>query len=296
MNPKNFSFSFTDTQFAYAIIVPILLIEAALTGYPILYSLYISLGEVDPATGAVKLVGFTNYLSALKDPVVHESILRTFYFCSIATIGAVSLSLFLALIMNENFTGRRVFRVIVLLPWATSEFVSSLIWRTILSETYGVLNSILLSLKLINTYKVWLTEKYAMLWVVVVWLWHFAPLGAFFILSALQSIPQELYNAAKVDGAGVWKRFRNVTLPYIKYSLLIVLVLSTMEAFRAFDVFYALTGGGPGMSTEVLTFQIYRLQFQQLNFGYASAISYILLLISFALAMMYFVLLTRRRR
>jgi len=169
-------------------------------------------------------------------------------------------------------------------------------WRFVLADTYGALNGFLYQLGLIQTYQFWLNESQAIVWLAISFVWHFAPLGAYFFLSALQTVPEDLYNQSKADGAGPLKRFGYITFPYLRYSILIVLVLATLEAFRVWDTIFVITYGGPGKSTEVLTFRIYRELFDFGNLGYACAISYLLLSIAIIVTIIYFMLLTKRKR
>jgi len=278
------------------VILPILALNIALIGYPLLYLLYMSLNDYDVIRGKMNFVGLKNYLDAIQDPATVGAIPRTILFSATVVAASVLLGLAMALLLNEDFRGRSVLRTIVLVPWGVSEFATSAIWRFILSDSFGSLNGLLYALGLIKNYQLWLSEQMAIFWVAAAFAWHFTPLGAFFLLASLQTIPQDIHKAAKVDGAGPFRRFWNVTLPHIRYAVLIVLVLATMEAFRAFDVFYVMTGGGPGVATEVLTFHIYRQEFYYFNLGGAAATSYILTLIILVLAAVYFVMLTRRRR
>ncbi len=149
-------------------------------------------------------------------------------------------------------------------------------WNLLLSQSHGIFNGILYSLGLISTYVNFITESTAMVWVAIAYSWHLAPLGAFFLLAALQTVPEDLYRSARMDGANVGTRFRLVTLPHITHLPVVVTLLTAMFSITAFDIFYIMTAGGPGTATQVLSYEIYFEQFIYGHYSYAAAISWIL--------------------
>ena len=163
-----------------------------------------------------------------------------------------------------------------------------------LEPSWGFFNGVLAPLGIVDEGNVWLNRDWALFWLSVAFSWHLAPLGTFFFLAAMQSIPQDLYNAARIDRAGVISRFYYVTLPHIRYAVLIVLVVVTVEAFRQFDLVFAMTSGGPGTTTQILPLLIFRYNFQFSQYGLASSASFILIIIATILAVAYFVLMTKR--
>ena len=169
-------------------------------------------------------------------------------------------------------------------------------WIFIVNPTFGALNGVLAPLEFVAPDFNWLSENAAIYWVAVAFVWHIAPLGTFFFLAALQTVPSDLYRAAQIDGAGPIARFIHVTLPHLKYVVLIVLVVVTVEAFREFDLIFAFTRGGPGTSTQIFPLLIYRYTFEFSQYGRAAAASYLLIAIAMVLTTAYFVLLTYRRR
>ena len=186
------------------------------------------------------------------------------------------------------------FRALILLPWAVSEVVTATMWTVMLEPSWGFFNGVLEPLGAVAEGHVWLNKDWALFWLSIAFTWHIAPLGTFFFLAALQTIPQDLYNAARIDRAGVLSRFWHVTLPHIRYAVLIVLVVVTVEAFRQFDLVFAMTSGGPGTTTQILPLLIFRYNFQFSQYGLASSASFILIIIATILAVAYFVLMTRR--
>jgi len=283
----------SDSQFALVIVLPIIFLEIALTGFPILSSLYTSLTNATPMGST--FIGLENYVKAFNDPTILHSISvsLSFVLCTISL--CIPLSLGLALLLNENFPGKRIVWSVVLLPWALSEFATGVIWSIMLNSSYGVFNGLLYALHIIDKYQSWITHSTALFVVAIAYVWHMAPFCAFLILASLENIPPEFYRAAKVDGAGIFHRFRYIILPHIKYTLLITLILTTMQSFSAFDIIYALTTGGPGRATTVLTWELYLRQFTHMRYGYAAAISYILLAIVLVISVVYFIILTRRK-
>lgn len=286
----------SDQQFALLLILPVFAFNVAVIGYPLAYSLMISFTDFSAINKSMAFVGLEQYEAVLSNAFVRTSLITTAKFAMISIIFTVSLSLAIALALNENFFGRGILRTVALLPWAVSEFSTSIIWNFMYSQDYGALNGLLYSLHLIPSYQAWLRPETAIYLVCLAWTWHYAPLCGFFMLSALQAIPADLYRAARIDGAGPTRRFLHVTVPRIKYAILIVLVLVTIQSFRVFDIVYMMTQGGPGMSTTVASYYIYLANFLSYNFSFASALAYLLSLITIVLGTAYFLLLTRKPR
>lgn len=287
--------SLTDAQFAYLLIIPLLIFTVGIIIYPLIYSLQLSFSEINFVTKEFYFTGLRNYIKALKDPNMGHYLKTTLIFTFDVTAFAIFGGLFMALILNEPFKGRGILRALVLLPWAVSEYCTAVVWRYLYAEGFGLFNAILMYLGLAKKPTVLLTPSLAIHLTSIAYAWHLTPLIGFFLLAGLQTVPEELYRAAKIDGAGPITRFRHVTLPHLRYAILIGLVLSTMEAARATDIIILLTGGGPGIATETLTWHIYREAFRNLNLGLGSAFSYILIAIILVITIVYFALLTRRR-
>jgi ABC-type sugar transport system permease subunit len=215
-------------------------------------------------------------------------------FCIEAVGMTLALAVGTALLLNETFKGRAIVRVVALLPWAVSEFVTGASWKWVLTDQYGFIDSVLLDLGLVKTPINFLDPAYAIHFTALAYAWHLAPLAAFFILGGLQVIPEELYSAAKVDGAKIWSRFRYVQLPFLRYTILVAAVVSTLYALTALDVVLLLTGGGPGDATNTATFVIFRQTFQYLDLGGGAAQSYLLLAVILGVASLWFYMLSRK--
>jgi multiple sugar transport system permease protein len=186
-------------------------------------------------------------------------------------------------------------RALILLPWAIPPVVNGLMWQWIYDSKVGALNGALVGLGLITEYKGWLSSPTSAL-MALVWadVWNMVPLSVILLLAALQRVPPDLYDAARVDGGNALQQFLYVTMPWLAQPLLIVLILQTMSAIRAFDVIYVLTAGGPGTATTTLSWKTYLTTFDSLDFGMGNAYAYTISLITFALALVYFRILYRR--
>jgi ABC-type sugar transport system permease subunit len=262
----------SERALACALIAPTFAIVLSLNLYPILYSFWISLERLDLEDGPAKFAGLGNYLRLLDDPVVRLAIWHTLYF-TVTSLGLQSLiGLGIALVLNADFCGRGLVRTLVLLPWAVPTVANATLWQWIYHPDYGVLSTVLFDCGLISRPVQWLGNPYlAMNMVILADTWKVTPFYAIMFLAALQSIPDELYQAAAIDGAGMWGCFLNVTVPFLKPMFMIVLVLRTIEALRVFDIIYVLTGGGPGGATTVLGWVAFLQAFQNLDFGAGAA-------------------------
>jgi multiple sugar transport system permease protein len=286
----------TEAQFAYVFVLPLAIVLLALIIYPVADTLWQSLREVNPSIGRDRFVGLDQYARAFKDPAVIHALKITIYYSLLVTAICSVISFGAALLLNRAFVGRRVLTIIMVLPFALSTYATAVIWRFLYSPDFGFFNAVLERIPGIDTPISFLTPKWALLSVAVAHSWQLAPVGTYFILASLQVIPEGLHQTARADGLGIIGRFRHVTFPYIRYAILITLCLVTVEAARAFDIIYFLTGGGPGDSTRVLSYEIYAQSFLGFNFGYGAAISYILLFVVSLITILYFVLLYARRR
>ncbi|QUQ65397.1 carbohydrate ABC transporter permease [Kutzneria sp. CA-103260] len=286
----------TDTRRAYLFNTPALVVLLALVAYPIGYSFWVSLHRYNlKRPKAIRFIGLDNYLSLWQDPEFLSSLRTTALFVLLVVAMTVVLAVILALVLNETFLGRGVLRSLALLPWAMPGVVNGLMWRTIFDAKTGVLNGLLVSLGLIDGYQAWLSSPTgAFLLTAFAQVWNTLPFAVILLLAGLSTIPSDLYDAARVDRAGVARRFNEVTLPWLLHPLLIVLILETMNAFRAFDTIYVLTGGGPGDATEVIAVLNIRTALTYTDFGLGSAYSWVITLITLLVSAGYVTLLYRR--
>ncbi len=274
----------------YLYILPALVVVLSIIVFPLLYAFSISFQKVVGQTQT--FIGLANYLNILKSDFFWQSTGRTLYF----TVVSVGLEFFIglgvALLLHEDFRGRGLLRGLLILPWALPTVVNGILWAWIYDANYGALNGLLKELSLIDTYIIWLGHPLrAMNSVIVADVWKNFPMIALLLLAGLQTIPGALYEAATIDGAGRFQRFRAITLPALKPAMLVALVLRTMEAFKVFDIIYTMTKGGPANGTQVISYYTYVTTFQFTKFGYGAALSYLIALVIFCLAMVYFRLL-----
>jgi multiple sugar transport system permease protein len=288
----------SDTARAYLLNAPAMIVIGLLVAYPIGYSFWLSLHRYNLKLPALeRFVWFQNYFSLVSDPVFLSSLRVTVAFVVVVLGMTVILGTALALVLNETFLGRGVLRSLVLLPWAMPGVVNGLMWRTIFDAKTGALNGLLLQLGLIDSYQAWLTSPTgAFLITAFAQVWNTLPFTVIILLAGLSTIPSEQYDAAKVDRAGVVQRFTQVTLPWLLHPLLIVLILETMNAFRAFDTIYVLTGGGPGDATNVIAVLNVRTVLTYTDFGLGSAYSWVITIVTLVISIGYISTLYQRGR
>jgi multiple sugar transport system permease protein len=278
-----------ERLFGYSLLTPCFLFVLILAFYPIAYSFYLSTHRIIlgiPGIGQ-PFIGLDNYRELFSDGVAVHSMVNTFIFVFISTFFEILLGLVIALVINQHFRGRGLVRAAVLIPWAIPTVVSSQLWRFIFNDSYGLLNYIVFGSDT-SKYTAWLADPvYAFSAVIVADVWKTSSFAGLLILAGLQTIPDELYEAAKIDGAGIWQQFQKITLPLIKPALLIALLFRTMDAFRVFDLVFVMTQGGPADSTNVLQFYGYKKIFAEGLMGYGSTISVLVFIIVFVIAMFY---------
>ncbi|HEX3142943.1 MAG TPA: sugar ABC transporter permease [Pyrinomonadaceae bacterium] len=264
-----------EQSLALILLAPTIAVLLALTIYPLIYSIKISLqGESGNWTiqNFTRLVSDHFFLSAMIHTVVYAAIALTFEFL---------IGLALALLLNTQMRGRSIFRSLLLVPMMLPAVVVGVVWRLMLNSNFGAVNGTLKGIGINTDALTWTgSPKLAMASVIVADVWQWTPFMFLILLAGLQAIPQEPYEAALIDGASAWQTLRHVTLPLLKPAILIALLLRTMDLLRVFDQIFILTEGGPGFATETVSLYIYRTAFRFSNFGYAAAMSFVLLLIT----------------
>ncbi len=274
---------------AWSMIAPALLLTVTFALYPVLDSLWLSLHHIFvgiPQLGS-PFVGLDNYLALLLDPVARQALLVTLAFVVLSTLLELACGLTIALVIHERFRGRGLVRAAILIPWAIPTVVASQLWRYIFNDQYGFANLLLFGNQ-VTAYIPWLAYPSVAFGIVVLAdVWKTSSFAALLVLAGLQVIPDDLYDAAKVDGAGAWQRFRHITLPLLKPALLLALLFRTMDAFRVFDLVFVMTQGGPGDATQVLQFYGYQTLFTEGRIGYGSAVSVAVFLMILTLSLIY---------
>ncbi len=296
MQINRFSRGMSDYQLKMAFIMPTMILLILMNIFPLLWSLFLSFHryKVSIPTAPPKYIGLRNYSQLFTDPEIWGYFRTTAYFVILAVTAQFFIGFGLAILLNRKFPAKGLVTTLLLLPMMLSPAVVGLFWRFILaSDNSGLLNFILsplLKLPFINSPDIgWTTNpKIAMLAVVIVDTWMWSPFMMLIALAGLSAVPKYLYEAADVDRASAWFKFRWITLPIVSPLLLIALLFRTMDAFKMFDIVYALTRrGGPGAATETVSMNLYKLAFENYNTGKACAMAYILLIIIVALSNIY---------
>ena len=270
---------------AWILVIPALLLRGFTTIYPILTTFKNSFFDMSLLKGKEEFIVIQNFVQLFTDEKLLTSIEFTIIFTLASMILHVILGVGLALMLNIKFKGRKFLRTIVLIPWAMPMVVAGLAARWAFNDTYGLINDLIRRI-LPNFHYDWLINEFsARVAVISVDLWKDLPFFAILVLAALQFIPSDLYEAAKIDGAGIIKSFFAITLPGIKNTVLTLCIFFTMWRLTSFDVVYSMTSGGPGDSTTLLSYRIMTEAFTNLNLGYASAIAVFLFAIMLVLTL-----------
>jgi multiple sugar transport system permease protein len=285
-----------EKAFGAVLLLPCFLFVSLFAFYPIGYSFYLSLHRIVlglPYLGET-FVGLGNYAELLRDRVAFRALLNTLLFVFGSTVLEVTLGLVIALVIHRRFRGRGFVRAAVLIPWAIPTVVASQMWRYIFNDKYGLANLALFGSDTAN-YRAWLADPlYAFAAIIAADVWKTSSFAALLILAGLQAIPEELYEAARIDGAGLWTQFRRITLPLLRPALLVAILFRTMDAFRVFDLVFVMTQGGPADSTDVLQFYGYQKIFAEGLLGYGSAVSVLVFLVSLSVSLLYLRAVGRR--
>ena len=279
-----------DQRSAMLFLAPMMLVLSIVAVFPVIYSFWISLHDLKlTRPNRVPFVWFDNYGKVFADPLFWESAMRTASFTVMSVLAVMVIATMMAMLLNEDFRGRRVLSAILLVPWAIPYVANGLMWKWIYDSGYGALNGLLMQLGVIDKYIVMLgdTEK-TMGLITNAFVWKEVPLATILLLVTLKSIRADLYSAAKVDGANAWQRFVHITLPQLVPGFALVMIYESMMAIRHFDLFFILTEGGPADASHVVAWQVYVETFRKLAFGTGAALAYIMAVATFLLA--YFVI------
>lgn len=275
----------------WMLLVPAIAVLGVITLAPLVNTLWLSFtdAKITAIATPVNLIGLENYVYALTDPDFQDALWRTLYFTGVSVGLEVALGIAIALLLNQEFRGRTLLRALIILPWAVPTIVNAVAWRLIYHPEYGALNSLLFQLGFISSYQSWIgSPALALNMVILADVWKNFPLVVYVALAALQTVPGDLLKAAAIEGAGPWKRFCAITLPWIAGPLLVVVVLRTIEAFRVFDIVYAMTGGGPADSTKTASFYVYQEYFNYLRSGSGASYAVLIAGISAVLIFAYY--------
>ena len=271
----------SERRLAAVMVSPSLLLIALVAAYPIGYAVWLSLNEYSVrVAGLSRWAGLRNYENVLSDPEFWDALKNTFIFTGASVLFETVLGLAMALAMHSAFRGKGLLRTVVLVPWAVLTVVTAIMWRSMFESPYGFVNSLL------GTDTPWLgSEPHAMIVMIIADVWKTAPFMALLLLAGLQTIPAEIYEAAKVDGATTLQRFRRITLPLLLPALLVALIFRTLDALRIFDLPFVLTRGAFGTNTlSLISFQTFQ---QDRILGLGAAMAVITFLIVMAVSFAY---------
>lgn len=274
--------------FPYLLVLPALLIVGFVYFYPILKGMALSFTDAKFVEKAA-FVGFENYIRMFKDPnFLHACYITALY--SVFYIGGVFVvGLGTALLLNAKFKGRPLARMLMIIPYAIPDLAAVLVWSWLFDYQYGVLNYVLKGIGWIAEPIQWLADpRIALVSVLLISIWRLFPFHTLALLSALQGVPEELYEAAQLDGASPFQRFLNVTLPSIKGIMGILLILTVIWSFQRFTILWTLTQGGPSRATETIVVQVYLKAFKFYEMGYAGAIGTVTVLFLMLITVFYF--------
>jgi len=271
------------------LIAPAMLAILMVVLFPVLNSLWLSLQQRDLSRPQLDaFIGFKNYADLLRDARYLNSLWVTFRFSFSSVILEIVLGVAIATVLNQRFVGRGFVRGLMILPWAMPSIVNAAMWKWIYNADYGALNALLTQLHIIDSYRIWLADPtMATILIILANVWKETPFTVILVLAALQAIPEDLYEAARVDGATAWRSFLHVTLPLIAPVLMIAAMLQFIWGFQTFELVYVITGGGPFSTTELTTLRIYATTFRSLRFGYGAAMAYLTSLVILVPAIFY---------
>ncbi|MFC0673130.1 carbohydrate ABC transporter permease [Brachybacterium hainanense] len=288
-----------DRRFAVLAAAPAVLAIGALFLYPLIYAVMLSLYQMnDKMPGATQFVGLWNYAQIAADANFREALVRTLVFSLFTVVGGVALAVGIARLLQHPFRGRNLARVLLLVPWAVPPVVNGIMWKLVFDGTYGVANSVLSGLGLIDRPVQWLADPQLIMGVLILSeVWKLTPFLALMTIASMQAIPANIYRAAAIDGAGRWAQFWKVTLPNLRGTLMFLFIVQSMWSIKVFDTIYVLTGGsgGPAEATTTVNFLAYLTTFSYLDRGYGAAMSIVIMGLVIATTILWILVLGRRK-
>lgn len=268
----------------YTLIVPVVAFVLCVAIFPLIFSLYLMLSKWVPGSEGIQFVGLQNFAYMIRDErFIHSLWLSFAYVASLITL-ELGIGTFIAMLLQKDIRGKNLFRVCYMLPMLLAPVAVSYTWKMIFDYNRGPLNFFLgmLGIKPVE----WLTgEISAVISLIMVDVWQWTPFMILTILAAFESLPEELFEAAVVDGGTSLEIFRKITLPLALPIIVTIVLLRTIDAFKVFDTVFVLTGGGPGTATEILNYYIYLRGFRGFNLGYGTAMSWVQLVVIIAMFM-----------
>jgi multiple sugar transport system permease protein len=276
----------------YLFILPCLLMLLLILGFPTFIAV---LNSFTPLWAEERSFTIENYKKLIGDRIFWKSLSNSLFFVGGTVAFHLIIGLAVALALNAEIRARRFFRVLAILPWTVPDVISGLVWQLMYNPTYGVINHVLMKLNLTDTYIEWLSSpQLAMPSVIFADVWRGYPFVMIILLAGLQAIPKQLYEAARIDGASAVQEFWYITIPNLKRMIVIALALDIIWQFRRFGLIYAMTGGGPGHETEILSILVYKQYFRFFNFEYAATIAVVMAIIMLMISLPYIRMIVRR--
>ncbi len=278
-----------DTWTAWLLVLPALLIVLGVTLWPIIYTFKLSFYTVPQGINQIRTFsGLGNYLAMLKDATFWETIGRTMYFTVVSVSLEMVLGMAIAQLIHSHPIGWKFLRWALIIPWAVPTIVNGAMWRWIYSADFGALNGLLMQLGLIKHYVPWLTlPNMAMPLVILADVWHMMPFVALILQAALATLPEELDEAAAIDGANAFRRFWSIRLPLLRPAILVALIARTVDAFRVFDIVYMITAAGPANKTLTITYLTYQNSFPWGKQGTGAALSFLISIFTITMALIF---------
>ena len=278
-----------DARAAWLLLTPSLLVMLGVTLWPVVSTFILSFFHAPPGINQVRtFVGFANYIEMLRDQLFWETIGRTLHFTVVSVGLELVIGLAIAQLIHSHPWGWQFLRLSLIIPWAVPTIVNGAMWRWIYSSDFGALNGLLMQLGLIKHYVPWLTlPNMAMNLVIVADIWHTMPFVALVLQAALATLPEDLDEAAAVDGANAWQRFWQIRMPLLRPAILVALIVRTVDAFRVFDIVYIITSGGPAYKTLTITYLTYLNSFAFGKQGTGAALSFLISAFTIIMALIY---------
>jgi multiple sugar transport system permease protein len=278
-----------DRRLGIALLLPAVFLFACLILYPFLNSIWLSLNRINTMTLSATFVGLANYREILSSPEFWQSLMTTFIWTIGSLILQIGLGVAVALMLHQKLWFRSLARGLVLFPYLLPMVVAVLVWKWLFNDLYGIVNHLLMSAGIVNMPIDWLGSiPNAMISTILIGGWKYFPFVVLAVLARLQTIPEQLYEAARVDGASMIARFFDITLPQLRDVLAIVILLRAIWDFKEFDLIYMLTGGGPVASTETLPLLVYKQAFPLMQMGKAAATAILMMAVMSLFMVLYF--------
>jgi trehalose/maltose transport system permease protein len=288
-NGRQYSLIARDRRFGYMLVAPAVIVLLAITAYPLIYNIWNSFQHDVINSGLPPtFAGGANYSRIFTDNQFLPALAHTAGFTVVSVTVETVIGLALALVLNRKFPGRGLVRAAIFIPWAVPTVVSAQLWKSMFDPQSGWVNYVLTTLHLPLANTTWLAGTWTS-WgaILAADAWRNTPFMAIVLLAGLQVIPGDIYEAARIDGANAWQTFRRLTLPLLRPALMVALIFRTLSSFLIFDVIYAMTSGGPGTSTNVLSYLNWQAFFVYSDYGYGGAISVALVVIALMIAAAY---------